>query len=298
MKVPDQASAYRFAIGAFNCVALYDGTNHYAADVFFANADPDELRRALADRHLEPTDIPSPYTCLLVQTERHRVLIDTGGRNLDPGVGLLRESLGSAGVEPADIDVVVLTHGHADHIGGNVDAAGRPAYPNARYVMARREWEFWTSASVLASAPAVFRLAAARNLPPIRGQIELIEGETEIVPGVLALPTPGHTPGHIAVALGSRVEELLYISDAFLHPIHLQHPDWHPVFDVDPTLALASKALLCDRAAANGSLVAAYHFDPFPGLGHITRHGRGWNWEPIPTVSADGKANAGSRTSG
>jgi glyoxylase-like metal-dependent hydrolase (beta-lactamase superfamily II) len=83
------------------------------------------------------------------------------------------------------------------------------------------------------------------------------------------------------VVLSSRGEELLYISDAALHPIHLEHPSWHPTYDIDPVQAVASKRMLFDRAASRGSLVLAYHFDPFPGLGHVERFGDGWTWEPV-----------------
>lgn len=275
---------HRFQVGAFRCTALSDGMYTYDAARFFANGDPAEVDAALSSHRLEGGRIPSPYTCLLVDTGRHRVLLDTGGAGWDPGVGRLLESLEAARVDRASINVVVLTHGHPDHIGGNTDAGGLPAFPGARFVLATDEWTFWTSADTLATVPEAFRRIAVANLPPIADHVQLIDGEAEIVPGIRALPTPGHTPGHLAVVVQDAGEELLYISDAALHPIHLEHPDWHPLFDIDPVRAIASKRMLFDRAARRGSLVLAYHFDPFPCLGHVQAFGNGWRWEPLPVL--------------
>jgi glyoxylase-like metal-dependent hydrolase (beta-lactamase superfamily II) len=273
--------AFSFRVGAFECIAINDGDASYDAEEYAPNAPPGQVRQALKAHGHEPDDIPSPYSGLLIRTESHVVLIDTGAGDLTPKVGKLLGNLRGAGIEPADVDTVILTHGHPDHIGGNVDADGNPVFPNARYVMFRDEWDYWTGESTLARLAPVFGEWSRMNLSPLRDRVDLLDAETEIVPGIEAIDAAGHTPGHLALGIHSAGEELLYVSDAALHPIHLEHPDWHPVWDVEPSLAITNKRRLFDRAATEHSLLLAFHFPPFPSLGHVTKRGHGWHWHPI-----------------
>lgn len=283
-------ASYRFRVGSIDCIAVLDGTFPYTSEMLFANAPMQAAEQALRERGLDPGAIPLDYIALLVQSEGHRVLVDTGmGSGVTPAAGQLLGNLRAAGIGPESIDTVILTHGHPDHLGGNLTGDGQPAFPNARYVVAKTEWDFWTAESTLeqCAAGSLYGLGeldrligawARKNLPPVRYQVELVEGEAEVVPGVTVIPAEGHTPGHLAVLVSSGNSQLLHIADAVLHPIHLERPQWRPVFDLDPDRAAATRRRLLDRAAADKALVMAYHFS-FPGLGHVTASATGWTWE-------------------
>ena len=281
---------YRFKVGTFECMAVSDGTFDYPDHSFFVNAPKERLEQVLLEHNIQPGVITAPWTCLLINTGQQRVLVDTGGgAGLVPSVGKLLPNLEAEGIKPVDIDTVILTHGHPDHIGGNTDAEGKSAFSNARYVMWKDEWEFWRSEPDLAQLEVAEELKqlmlmlARKNLPPIQGQVDLIDREREILPGIQTIAAPGHTPGQMALAISSGREQLLYISDAVLYPIHLQQPDWYPAFDLAREQAMATKRQLMDRAAAEKVLVIACHF-PFPGIGRVIQKGERWQWQPIQTT--------------
>jgi glyoxylase-like metal-dependent hydrolase (beta-lactamase superfamily II) len=288
-----KSTSYRFQIGSFECVAVLDGFREYPhpAQVLIANAAPDLKDRELKKHGIDMSSWEiwtSPYPSMVIFTGDHVVLIDTGAGNLEPSTGKLIENLRAERIEPEDIDTIIITHAHPDHIGGNVDPEGNPSFPNAAYCLFKEEWDFWTRDPDLSNLPLPDHLKEIlvsfpqHQLVPIEKRVRLLDTEGQIVPGIDAIRVPGHTPGHMAVSVESEGEELMSLSDTVLHPVHLSRPDWFAAVDLDPEGCVASRKHLLDRIIASRALVHAYHF-PFPGLGYIKKDGDGYQWEPIET---------------
>jgi glyoxylase-like metal-dependent hydrolase (beta-lactamase superfamily II) len=286
-------NCYRFKVGDFKCMAVSDGFHTYAPPDFpppevllFSNASKESLALTRRKYNLPSPWLEwvSPYICLVIKTGKHLVLVDTGAGSLAPTTGKLLRNLRAENITPEDIDVVINTHGHPDHLGGNTGADGKPAFPNARYVISRNEWDFWTSGQaeqkLQGHSKEILLNTARKNLLPLKGRLDLIDRETEIIPGISAIAALGHTPGHMALAISSKNERLLCISDTVLHPIHMEMLEWCSVFDIVPDLVAVSRRYLLDMASADKNLVLAFHF-PFPGLGHVARQGKTWVWQPL-----------------
>jgi glyoxylase-like metal-dependent hydrolase (beta-lactamase superfamily II) len=216
-------------------------------------------------------------TCLLVTVGDRRILVDTGYGYLPdrPEVGHLSGALAELGVSSDQVDTVVISHPHGDHIGGATVGSGaavQPAFGAARYWLGQADWDHFRTPELLERVPELrdklLPLASAERL-------DLADGEREIAPGVHLLPLPGHTPGHMGVAFTSGQETAVYVGDLVHHPLQLEHPEWSPIFDSLPPLSRETRRSLVERARRERTLVLSYHL-PFPGVGRVGAVG----WEP------------------
>ncbi len=254
------------------------------SDGMILQMDPANVFRDAAPEEWQPYvernangNIEMALTCLLVRVGDRRILVDTGfgpqpGR---PEVGQLASSLADVGVSAEDIDTVVISHPHGDHIGGAASGSGdgaTPTYPEARYWLGKADWEHFSEPEMLT------RANLGDKLPPLRktDRLDLADGEQEIAPGVRLLPLPGHTPGHMGVAFTSGQETAVYVGDLVHHPLQIEHPEWSPVFDSLPPLSRETRRALVERARREGSLILSYHL-PFPGIGRVTSQG----WQAV-----------------
>lgn len=173
---------------------------------------------------------------------------------------------------------MIITHFHPDHIGGIFSEKGNLNFPNARFHMHEEEWSYWHS-SQSGNQPEMFKYFNEKNISSLKNlNLHLFNGDfVSLLPGITAVKTDGHTPGQIALNIHSDHEHLLYISDAFLHPLHIEQLDWQTNYDLDHQKAKNSRIKLLELAHKENMLVNAFHFD-FPGLGRIDKFENNWIW--------------------
>jgi|FLYL01.1.fsa_nt_gi glyoxylase-like metal-dependent hydrolase (beta-lactamase superfamily II) len=255
--------------GAYTLYAIEDGwIMRHPAEVF-PDVDPDQWSPDdLIDGMLRVT-----WGCFLLTDGSRTVLVDTGMGPLAaslPGdrqavAGQLPQALAMIGVRPDDVQVVVHTHLHVDHCGGNLTPNGSPLFPNAEFRVHRTELDFWLHESTVPAAPAVQGV-----MQPLidAGQVEPVDGETDVAPGVRLVETPGHTPGHVSVVVTSQGTRTFIAGDVSHHPNQIPHPDWVSVFDLDPAQALRTRERVFEQVTGTGTVFAAGHYPP-PGIGYI-----------------------------
>lgn len=271
---------YAFTIGRFGVTALSDGVLTVPLQNF-PLATAERAGRLLHDP--EPAGVPVQVNGFLVRTAKQRILFDTGcGSAVAPKGSRLLDNLAAVGLGAADIDLVVLSHMHIDHIGGLVEG-GAPVFGNARLLVSRLERDYWRQDGFPEQAPERQKRSAEIAVAVERAygeRISTFEPGTEIVEGIRSVALPGHTPGHTGFMIADGGEALFIWGD-IVHSATLQfaEPGWNYGADVDRAEAQAHREWLLGEYAESGGLVAGMHL-PFPGVGRVGRDGGGYRFLP------------------
>ena len=278
---------YRVKVGDLEVTALYDGTGVF--DPQWLNGTKTTMDGVAKGLQEDPHMLDVVDSGFLVNTGKQVILVDAGaGTWWGAGaLGRLAGSLRSAGYTPEEVDIVLLTHLHSDHIGGLTTQDGKRVFPNADVYVAKAESDFWLSPEIAAKAPKdaqpFFQSAQAIAAPYIKaGKWRTFSGSESIVDGMQLVPLVGHTPGHTGYEFSSKGQKILFWGD-IIHAqrVQLQHPEVTAIFDIDQTAAAAARNQLLARLARENVLIATPHTSLFPALGRLRKEGSGYSWVPV-----------------
>ena len=277
-------SFYRYKVGDFEVTALNEGIARNATPANMAvNKTLPDVQKALGDAFLPTDHVIGQFNIVVVNTGRNLVLLDTGfGDNGPPTAGNLMGNMQAAGIDPKNIDTVLISHFHGDHINGLRAKAGTLNFPNAEIMVPVADLKFFLDAGEESKAPQPFKqffAATKRVFEPIAKDVKQYEHGKELVPGITAVDAHGHSPGHTAFLVSSGNGKLLVTSDTANHQILIRNPEWNLWADMDQAMANASRKRLLDMAATDKIQIAAYHL-PFPSTGFISKRGDGYEFHP------------------
>jgi glyoxylase-like metal-dependent hydrolase (beta-lactamase superfamily II) len=277
---------HRFVLGGAEVTVVSDGPLPLGDPKgTFTGLPDDEIRKMLSDNFLAPDNVVLEQNSPIVNTGDKLVLFDTGmgsAKGFGPTTGRQQKSMAEAGIKPDDIDAVVFTHAHIDHIGGVVDDAGKVLFPNAQFYIAQSDFDFWTDEGKISGPMKDFVVHARKNLLPVRDRLMFYKDGQEILPGIQALAAPGHTVGHHIFMISSNGKAFAFLGDLSHHPVLLmEKPRMQFSYDTDPKQAADSRVRMLDMLAANKIAVMSYHY-PWPGIGHVVKTSEGFHYIPQP----------------
>lgn len=280
-------TVFSFQFGEYSCTVFEDNVDEMPASDFFNTVPEDELRTALENSPYDPQKIRFSTTQLLLDNGQQRILIDAGNGD---GAGQGGEMLAriEAHTDRDMIDIVVLTHAHADHIGGFLNAAGEKNFPNAQYMMWQAEWDFYSGEERME-----FERGRSQErydyfshyLLKLEPHLRLLnEDDDQVIEGIRAIPAYGHTRHHVIYEIESQGKKLRHLGDAFLHPLFLNYPSWTVSFEFDIEGAITTRHQLREELANSDTLLSVCHF-PFPALGFIKCEDGVYSWEALQSSS-------------
>jgi glyoxylase-like metal-dependent hydrolase (beta-lactamase superfamily II) len=279
-------TTHRLTVGAIETFVVTDGWNLRAdaTQGLVVNAGREQVAAAMQAAGIAGPGMQNPFNVTAVKTSAGLVLLDAGtGGAGGPQTGALLANMRAAGLDPAQVVLIAHTHFHGDHIGGLATNEGVANFPNAHILVPDREWAYWTDAGEESRAPEARKPAFAlvrRRFAAYQGKVLPFAAGAAIAPGITAIGTPGHAPGHTSFLISDGPQNLLVIGDAITTPaFFMVNPDWYPVFDMDPARAVATRKALLDRLATDRIPVVGYHFD-MPATGRVERAGSGYRLVP------------------
>ena len=270
-------NAYQLPIGEIECAVLHEGESDLIADnlaLRYPGVSPAQIEAALAGQ--KPAgSLNLPY----FNSGGARIIADVGFGELGrPATGNTESALNSLGLDKEDIDIVYLTHFHGDHVAGLLNAEGQPAFPNARYITLKAEWDEWTARWSASDAPQDQKNLAL--FTSLQDKFSFAAAGDEIAPGISVVDLAGHTLGHSGLLVESAGERLLHVVDLLHQPFQFANADWHFSFDSDPELAVETRRRVLQHCVDESLLTLFYHM-PFPGLGRVSIEDGAFIWNPI-----------------
>lgn len=278
-----------YKIGLAEITAIYDGIWEKPHDpAFIANASVDDVKAAMVKAGLPAEFVSIPFTVVVVKNGGKTILCDSGtGGQVSPTAGKMMTNMKAAGIDPAKIDTILISHMHPDHIFGLMEkGTNNQVFPNAEILVSDVEYKFWTDPAVIDRLPEA-RKGLARRIQatfPNWKNVRQVSGEPEVAPGIRFVNAPGHTPGHRAFHLSSGNSQLMISNDtAYVPALVAANPGWHGAYDQDAPLAETSRRKLMDRVVADNIMICGYHF-PFPGAAMLRKDGDGYALDVMKAV--------------
>lgn len=288
---------YRYKVGSIEITVATDGVNRLpVTDAFVLNAKKEEVNAALAEAFLEPGVFVGPYNPIVINTGAKLAVVDTGTgeaayKSSKGQSGQFLANLATAGIDPKAVDVVIISHYHGDHINGLLRADNSLAFPNAEILVPASEHQYWMDDGEMSRA-ATQRIAD--NFKNVRRvisgevlkRLRTYEAGKEVMPGVTAVSTPGHTPGHTSHVVSSGAATVYVQADVTHAPfLFARHPGWHAFYDHEPVQAEATRRKVYDMLAAERMTVQGFHY-PFPSVAHVEKTATGYReipmlWNPV-----------------
>jgi len=282
---------YRYKVGSSEVTVVTDGARTFPLnDSFVLNAKKDEVNKALEAAYMPRDVMTIHFAPIVANTGSKLVLIDTGNgeksfTDTKGQTGHLLANLRAAGIEPSAIDTVVISHFHGDHVNGLLTADDKPAFPKAEIMVPATEWAFWMDDGEMSRAPKGRMEDLFKNnrrvFDTFQRKVTPYAWDKEVAPGITAVATIGHTPGHTSYVIASGSAKVYVQSDVTNHPaLFAQHPGWHAFFDQDPAKAEETRRKVYDMIVAEKLPIQGFHY-PFPGLGHLEKDGSGYRVVPV-----------------